>query len=86
MSGKAFIRDEKPDKLEGMKMKYTIIKNSDIERLPLAEKGYLGVALNWINNKRFIEGKKENKYIMINVDEPYAEEVIEIMKRHGHWG
>ena len=26
------------------------------------------------------------EYIVINMDEPYAPEVIEIMKRHGHWG
>lgn len=27
-----------------------------------------------------------NSYLVINQDEPYAAEVIEIMKRHGHWG
>lgn len=26
------------------------------------------------------------EYIVINMDEPYAPEVIEIMKRYGHWG
>jgi hypothetical protein len=31
--------------------------------------------------------KNTNKtYLVINTDEPYADEVIEIMKRHGHWG
>lgn len=27
-----------------------------------------------------------NEYLVVNLDEPYAEEVIEILKRHGHWG
>ena len=26
------------------------------------------------------------EYIVINMNEPYAPEVIEIMKRYGHWG
>jgi hypothetical protein len=26
------------------------------------------------------------EYIVINTDESYAQEVIEIMKKHGHWG
>jgi hypothetical protein len=33
------------------------------------------------------DGKNpNNKYLVINVDEPYADEVIEILKRNGHWG
>lgn len=27
-----------------------------------------------------------NEYLVVNLDEPYAEEVIEILKKHGHWG
>lgn len=27
-----------------------------------------------------------NKYIVANVDEPYALDIIEIMKANGHWG
>lgn len=27
----------------------------------------------------------DNRYLVINLDEPYAEEVIEIMRRNGHW-
>jgi hypothetical protein len=36
---------------------------------------------------RKADGKKPYpEYIVINTDEPYAPEVIEIMKRYGHWG
>lgn len=31
-------------------------------------------------------GNNEKTYIVINTDEPYADEIIEIMKRYGHWG
>lgn len=30
--------------------------------------------------------KGNNTYLAINTDEPYAEQIIEIMKQHGHWG
>lgn len=38
--------------------------------------------------KRTIKTGKIDKptYLVINTDEPYADEVIEIMKRNGHWG
>lgn len=40
-----------------------------------------------IENGRERDGKKRsNEYIVINTDEPYANEVIEILKKHGHWG
>lgn len=26
------------------------------------------------------------QYLVINQDEPYADEIIEILKRNGHWG
>lgn len=29
---------------------------------------------------------KAKEYLVINTDEPYAEEVIDILKRNGHWG
>jgi len=31
------------------------------------------------------EEKRQNEYLVINTDEPYAEEIIEILKRNGHW-
>lgn len=72
---------------EGMKMKYTVLKNDDIHRyLDEKEKIELVASTSAIQQLRAIEGKKENTYLVINTDEPYADEVIEIMKRNGHWG
>jgi hypothetical protein len=40
-----------------------------------------------IKEGRVAEGKiPYNEYLVINIDEPYAPEIIEIMKRNGHWG
>jgi hypothetical protein len=73
-------------KLEGMEMKYTVIKNEDLLSLP---KGDLW-KLKLENITDMIDVHKEretsNTYIVINTDEPYVEEVISIMKKHGHWG
>ena len=74
--------------LEDMQMKYTVIKNDDLDTyLDSNEQNsfYYLVEdrIEWTKKK---EGKKENTYLVINTDEPYADEIIEIMKRHGHWG
>ncbi|MFD2442917.1 hypothetical protein ACFSO7_02855 [Bacillus sp. CGMCC 1.16607] len=70
---------------QGMKMKYIVIKNSDVFDADSVARTNLECALDSINKQRKNKGKKENNYLVINVDEPYADEVIEIMKRHGHW-
>lgn len=75
--------------LDGMKMKFTVIKNEDLDSAYLM---YPALSRDFellqtkIKRHREYEGKKENTYLVINTDEPYADEVIEILKRHGHWG
>jgi hypothetical protein len=73
--------------LDGMKMKFTVLKHDDIIRY-LDEKAKIELMACEvaITQLRAIEGRKENTYLVINTDESYADEVIEIMKRHGHWG
>lgn len=74
--------------LDGMNLKFVVFKKEDIYKyldgdeyedfLGLQDRIYLGL----LRDK-----KNTNKtYLVINTDEPYADEVIEIMKRHGHWG
>lgn len=72
--------------LQGMSHKFYIAKKEDVENLDQGNKSLFRYILNEIQNKRAAAGKKENTYIMINTDEPYADEVIEILKRNGHWG
>jgi hypothetical protein len=78
--------------LEGWERRYTIINERDIEKyVPESVKNDLWDAVNaalmFVEEGREKEGKKPyNNYIVINVDEPYVDEIIEVMKRHGHWG
>jgi hypothetical protein len=73
--------------LDGMKMKYVVLKVDDINRY-LDEKSKIEIAAagTAIDTLRMVEGKEINNYLVINTDEPYADEVIDILKRHGHWG
>lgn len=70
----------------GMQMKYTVIKNSDLFNADAVTNSNMECVLDSINRMRKKKGKKENTYLVINTDEPYADEVIEILKRNGHWG
>ena len=72
--------------LEGMQMKFTVLKNDDILNLEPDSLSALDRVVGEIMDNRKAEGKKSNTYLVINTDEPYAAEVIEIMKSHGHWG
>jgi hypothetical protein len=46
-----------------------------------------GEVLDTIEQGRVKDGKHPfNNYVVINLDEPYIDEIVEIMKRHGHWG
>lgn len=71
-----------------MEMKYVVLKKDDILLYcTAAEEQGLRQATTSIMKGREAEGKPaENRYLVINTDEPYADEVIEILKKHGHWG
>lgn len=71
---------------EDMKLKFTVIKNEEVLSLP---KGELWMErLNNISDALDVHHYREEpkKYLVINTDEPYADEIIEILKRNGHWG
>lgn len=71
-----------------MDKKFLVLKNDDIDQFihPM-RMGEFNRLLSGIDMNRRALGKAgQNDYLVINLDEPYAAEVIEIMKRHGHWG
>lgn len=73
---------------DDMRMKFTVIKNDDIEEYlhPIKQQRLFDL-LKDINDGRVLDLKKPNhKYLVINTDEPYADEIINILKRNGHWG
>ena len=77
--------------LEGKEHKYTVIKIADLvkynsefnlnEVAPL-----LDSLLGNIEAGREKDGKKPfNSYVVINTDEPWIDEIVEVMKRNGAW-
>ncbi len=72
---------------EGMKEKFYVVKKDDVRKY-LNYNGQTAFysCLETIADGRSIDGKKYNKYLVINIDEPYAPEIVEILKKNGHWG
>lgn len=77
--------------LEGRERRYTIVNEADLLKyVPGRVVDKLRVAHNqacdFIEYGRKKDGKQPyNSYIVINTDEPYVKEIIEVMKKHGHW-
>jgi hypothetical protein len=74
--------------ITGIETKFTVLKNGDIEKYlhPNLQTELKRLIAYVEGNKAVVENKEPHTYLVINTDEPYADEVIEIMKRHGHWG
>ncbi len=73
----------------GGKRKYIVLKIDELFKYVRApvKLALLDNDMEDIKKGREQDGKKPvNEYIVINLDEPYAPEIIEIMKKHGHWG
>lgn len=72
---------------EGMANKFVVFIGEDVEVLTHQEKVALGHIAESIEDNRCETGKNpRNTYLVVNTDESYADEVIEILKRYGHWG
>lgn len=66
--------------------KYLVVKRDDIEYLlDEDDTAELKRMLADIDRQRHAIGKKDNAYLVINIDEPYAPEVARIMEEHGHY-
>lgn len=67
--------------------KFIVIKWEDVRNYLTAEQlDHLHIILKSIRHGRKQEGKTASQsHLVINTDEAYANEVIDIMKRHGHW-
>ena len=63
--------------------KYLVLKWGDIEKcLGEVDKKLLEEMCNCITANRHYYGKKDNFYVVVNEDEPYAEQVWELIKKH----
>lgn len=72
----------------GAQDKFIVFKREDAANfLTRVQRDILSRLLKAIASGRLRKGKKtDNEYLVINTDEPYAPEIIEILKRNGHWG
>lgn len=72
--------------LEGMKNKFLVIKRDYIKSEQAKKQAEL--LCEYADAQRVIQTGKVNPatYLVINTDEPYTNEVIDILKRYGHWG
>lgn len=68
--------------------KYIVWKLSDLARVTTkGEQMKLDGIQMRIRSRLQADGKNPNpRYLVISMDEPYINEVIEILKKHKHWG
>ena len=77
--------------LEGRERRYTVLNERDIQKYSSPKwieimNRAINYVLEDVEAGREHDGKNPyNSYIVINVDEPYVPEIIEIMKSYGHW-
>jgi hypothetical protein len=69
------------------KGKFLVLKNDDLNRYLDSElENDLYNIVQTVDAGRSVEGKvDDNFYIVINQDEPYIQEIIDVLKKHGHW-
>lgn len=72
-------------KCGGLK-KHIVLKITDINRYlsPLKVNTFKHI-LNEIEEGRKLDNKPLNEYLVINTDEPYIGEVIEVLKKYNAW-
>ncbi len=63
--------------------KYLVLKHDDIELyLKKRDKTDLDIMLLGIAQGRMDDGKEPNRYVVVNEDEPYAEQVWKLIEKH----
>ena len=74
--------------VSGINNKHVIIKKNDLfDYCSEEETAFMDEVLNKIESGRIKDGKTPgNNYMVINQDESYSDEVVEILKNNGHWG
>lgn len=68
--------------------KFLVFKIDDVKKY-LGEAAYaqLSHTLAQIAFMREKEGKTPcNTHLVVNIDEPYAPQIVDILKQNGHWG
>lgn len=73
--------------VDGLAEVFLVIKHADVVHYLNADQiREFNKILKVIGEGRNADGKKGSRYMVINTDEPYAEQVADILKQNGHWG
>ena len=76
---------------EGCECKYAIINLKDLEKyIGIGAKQDLSVILDHVQGNiehgREQDGKKPfNNYVVVNIDEPYINDIVAVLEANGHW-
>lgn len=62
---------------------HIVLKVSDVEQLNTQDQFNLHMILENVKALRKSQGKKNNEYLVVNCDEPYADDVREVIKYGG---
>ncbi|BDH60108.1 hypothetical protein MTP04_02380 [Lysinibacillus sp. PLM2] len=73
-----------------MRMSHIVLKASDLtkalENLPKGNHDFNNI-LSEYSKVRKDQGKlSDHRYIVVNMDEPYVNDVIAVLEKNGHWG
>lgn len=77
--------------LEGKEVKYSVIKLNDLVKYNKSSDIAIFLDLTYKLFKNVETGRKKdskkpnNSYIVINTDEPYINEIVDILKNNDHW-
>lgn len=69
-----------------MASKFLVIKNNDVmDYLTPTETSILIELVDKINLSKIKDKKNINEYIVVNRDEKYIEDIIDVLRENGHW-
>ena len=69
-----------------LKPKFVVLKWDDVNKLSKKHYDQLDNICFEVEKSRITAGKSyRNHYVVINMDEPYIEEIKAIMTKYGHW-
>ncbi len=73
--------------MKNTQKEFLVMKYSDIDAyLNQSDIEEFNNLLEEVEEGMLFDNRKKHNYMVINTDEPYADEIIAILKRHGHWG
>lgn len=76
-----------PQWMNGMQCIYLVVPLVDLDRLTEEDRGTLHTVLDKIHQDKLEKDENtENRYLVVNVSKPHAEEVADVMKAHDDWG